>query len=413
MFLHDAIFNKRTTEPLWFKTIKALIALIATLSMIFYFTQLNRIRRNYNSYFDTIEFDKGKLGLNLDICLVKMNVSRVYNNDVFIDFSGNHPFEPFSLNNENVTSFCENIITNFDNPFNTTWITVSDIFNHLKDDKLTHSQDDKQIKYMIELRFKKVQLTTGDFGYNTDNSISFKEHSSIYVNFGSITQYILDVGLERHTIPFFDSFSDSKELVPNAVVNYRRNLSFKLDNTNTTLIGINANQPMLMTVFESNGFLQKSSSIVSKMGGFYTAVVGIFVLFFGDQRVSPWGLAQTCLFSCTPCRRSLKEKLARKYVSSAGIPFSEKVKDKPENSSLEARVQILETLLKEYYLNTALLDKVKQVIVRHPKYKKEYEELTRALLEQDDDVTIHEGESSDQALSFKIHGKVTYHKVTL
>ncbi|CAG8561751.1 5806_t:CDS:2 [Ambispora gerdemannii] len=330
-----------------------------------------------------------------------MNFSRIYDIDTFIRFSGDYPLEK-------VTSFCENVLTDFNNPFNTTWITVSD-------DKLTQSKDNELIKYMIEIIFKKVNLTS-DYGYN--NSISFKEHSSIYVSFGSITQYILDLGLELYTVPFFDSFDTSKEIssVPNAVVNYRQSLSSKLDNTNAnnTLIGLNllnANQPMLMTILESNGFLQKTSSIVSKIGGFYTVVVGIFVFFFGDQRISPWGLAQIFLFSCTPCRRSLKEKLAWKYVSSAGIPFSEKVKDKPENSSLEARVQILETLLKEYYLNTELLDKVRQVIIRHPKYKKEYEELTRAWLVQEDDDNIHEDESSDQAPSFKIHGEATYRKV--
>ncbi|CAB4405094.1 unnamed protein product [Rhizophagus irregularis] len=49
------------------------------------------------------------------------------------------------------------------------------------------------------------------------------------------------------------------------------------------------------------------------------------------------------------CRRSLIKNAAKKYVSTAGIPFVEKVSEMPASGNLEDRVQIIETLLKEYY----------------------------------------------------------------
>ena len=84
-----------------------------------------------------------------------------------------------------------------------------------------------------------------------------------------------------------------------------------------------------------------------------------------------------------PCRRSLKKNFARKYISSAGIPLVEKVNKRPEGSSLEERVQILETLLRDYYIDDYYLKKVNNVRINHKKFLKKYEEL----YEQDDENT--------------------------
>ncbi|RGB42867.1 hypothetical protein C1646_750421 [Rhizophagus diaphanus] len=119
------------------------------------------------------------------------------------------------------------------------------------------------------------------------------------------------------------------------------------------------------------------TDLISNLGGFYGAIAGIFILFFGMQRHEPWGLAQKYLFSCTHCRKSLKRNFAKKYVSSAGIPLVEKVNKRPEKSSLEERVQILETLLRDYYLDDYYLKKVKCVRINHKRFLKKYEEINR------------------------------------
>src|SRR3954452_2983402 len=84
------------------------------------------------------------------------------------------------------------------------------------------------------------------------------------------------------------------------------------------------------------------------------------------------GLAQKYIFSCIPCRKSFMGNFARKYVSSAGIPLVEKVNKRPEGSSLEERVQILETLLRDYYLDDYCLNKVKHIRTQHKKLLKQY-----------------------------------------
>ena len=81
-------------------------------------------------------------------------------------------------------------------------------------------------------------------------------------------------------------------------------------------------------------------------------------------------MAQKYLLSCIPCKRSFTRKFARKYVSSAGIPLVEKVDKRPKESSLEERVQILETLLQDYYLDDYLLKEVKIAKIEHKKYDK-------------------------------------------
>ena len=82
-------------------------------------------------------------------------------------------------------------------------------------------------------------------------------------------------------------------------------------------------------------------------------------------------MAQKYLFSYIPCKKSFARKFARKYVSSAGLPLVEKVNkrlNKNEESSLEERVQILETLLQDYYLDDFLLKEVKIAKIERKRY---------------------------------------------
>ena len=53
---------------------------------------------------------------------------------------------------------------------------------------------------------------------------------------------------------------------------------------------------------------------------------------------------------------------ARKYVSFAGIPLAERVDERHRESSIEHRVQILETLLREYYLDDYYLKRVNEIL---------------------------------------------------
>ncbi|PKY39553.1 hypothetical protein RhiirA4_525989 [Rhizophagus irregularis] len=116
-------------------------------------------------------------------------------------------------------------------------------------------------------------------------------------------------------------------------------------------------------------------SLVSNLGGFYGFIVTVYIALFGMSKVEPWGILQKIIFRCWNCRRSFKQHLADKYVSSAGIPFGENVSDRPEGTSLEDRLQILEYLLKDYYLDTYYLDKLKLTKMLYHKKAGRYSEL--------------------------------------
>ncbi|RIA80948.1 hypothetical protein C1645_744872 [Glomus cerebriforme] len=124
----------------------------------------------------------------------------------------------------------------------------------------------------------------------------------------------------------------------------------------------------------------REASTIIKFDNFdnSTLNIRIFYLLFGMQKHEPWGLVQKYFLSCMPCKsfeRHFAKKFAKRYVSSAGIPLVEKVNKRPEGSSLETRVQILETLLRDYYLDDFYLEKVKNIIINHNKFLARYNEM--------------------------------------
>ncbi|GBB92589.1 hypothetical protein RclHR1_20280003 [Rhizophagus clarus] len=93
-------------------------------------------------------------------------------------------------------------------------------------------------------------------------------------------------------------------------------------------------------------------SIISSIGGFFSALSGIFVFLFGAPKIAPWGFFQKRVFNCLCIgyQRKLIKKLRTKYEP---IPF---ISGRTKNVSLEERVQNIENILKEYYLDTNFLN---------------------------------------------------------
>ncbi|CAI2181971.1 7172_t:CDS:2, partial [Funneliformis geosporum] len=116
---------------------------------------------------------------------------------------------------------------------------------------------------------------------------------------------------------------------------------------------------------EMENYEYQPISIVSRLGGFYGAVVAFYIFLFGMSKVEPWGIFQKVVFRCWPCRRSFKKHLATRYVSAAGIPLGENINDRPVGTSLDDRIQILEQLLKDYYLDSYYLDVLKLTKMRY------------------------------------------------
>ncbi|GES90726.1 hypothetical protein GLOIN_2v1475678 [Rhizophagus clarus] len=118
------------------------------------------------------------------------------------------------------------------------------------------------------------------------------------------------------------------------------------------------------------------TDLLADLGGFYNAVLGTFILLFGTQKLEPW--------------KSLMKNIAKRYVSSAGIPLVEKVNERPVNFSLEERVQILETLLKDYYLDDYYLEKIRKVKIKHRRLLEKYNNMELAEQKNNDENSEHE-----------------------
>ncbi|CAB4418343.1 unnamed protein product [Rhizophagus irregularis] len=119
---------------------------------------------------------------------------------------------------------------------------------------------------------------------------------------------------------------------------------------------LNATTLVLMPTSMDINYQEESyydlSSIISNVGGFFSSLSGFYVLLFGATKLAPWGFLQTYVFSClcTRYQRKLIRKLQIKYEP---IPF---VSGRTKNITLEERVQSIENILKEYYLDTDFLN---------------------------------------------------------
>ncbi|CAB4479280.1 hypothetical protein RhiirA5_423563 [Rhizophagus irregularis] len=93
-------------------------------------------------------------------------------------------------------------------------------------------------------------------------------------------------------------------------------------------------------------------TIISSIGGFFSSLSGIFVFLFGASKLAPWGFLQIHVFNClcTKYQRKFVRKLKNNYEP---IPF---VSGRTKNFTLEERVQSIENMLQEYYLDTDFLN---------------------------------------------------------
>ncbi|GBC03843.1 hypothetical protein RclHR1_05360003 [Rhizophagus clarus] len=123
---------------------------------------------------------------------------------------------------------------------------------------------------------------------------------------------------------------------------------------------------------------QTVNKFVSSLGGFYSAISGVFFILFGASRLSPWGICQKWL-CCWSYRRSFKRKLASRYVSRAGIPLAEDPRKLPPGAELRDRVAVLEHLLKEYYIDAYFLEKLKTTRKRYLDLRNNNREIVKIL----------------------------------
>ncbi|PKY50512.1 hypothetical protein RhiirA4_530543 [Rhizophagus irregularis] len=149
---------------------------------------------------------------------------------------------------------------------------------------------------------------------------------------------------------------------------------------------------------EEETFQYSIGLLISSLGGFYGAIYGVYVLLFGPGRISPWGLTQNYM-CCWDIRREYERKLAKRYVSRAKIPLVDSFPSFPNNENADendkvlykdvdkndtkkrieileittkGRIERLEAMLEEFYLDASYFKTLKGVIKANESYKHDY-----------------------------------------
>ncbi|CAG8517595.1 hypothetical protein C2G38_2307406 [Gigaspora rosea] len=125
--------------------------------------------------------------------------------------------------------------------------------------------------------------------------------------------------------------------------------------------------------YEEEKYLSTFGSTISNIGGFYGAISSISIFLFGASRLSPWGLCQTC-----PCwrsfRQSIKKHFAKRFISKAGILLIDDPRKLPDGATIEDRIAILESLLREHYLDTSFIEDINNSRNRYLENNRSYKE---------------------------------------
>nr|CAG8509896.1 10786_t:CDS:2 [Entrophospora candida] len=139
--------------------------------------------------------------------------------------------------------------------------------------------------------------------------------------------------------------------------------------------------------YETESYERTLGGAIANLGGFYVALNSIYVLLFGMPKLSP----------------CLKTKLAKRYVSSSGIILSQKVLNRRNGATLEDRVQMLETMLQDYYLDNYQWEAIFSTMIYDPThvFKKLRNNLSKSHTGQDGvyDYTSHHATAKSSRLT--------------
>ncbi|CAG8596138.1 15054_t:CDS:2 [Funneliformis mosseae] len=403
MFLIESFRDYRTTEPIWFRYLRGLFAIVFTTILIVY--SINKVYE-VNIYIPTnpIIFTYPQLheiDFNISICTGISNVMT----DIELEIT---EFAKITNN----TSQCQtvhrdDVSYHSDRNF---WFNITTAPSKNNDIKNDTQQESKYRlnpyefsipsgipDNMLLLCLESIELQTYNpqsllkiYRYNLTELIRYKfDIYQLESNY-----FLLNLG-QASIITF-------KPMIANDILELMPRLEQIPMSLKPNELRIGFEFPSYFLRFKESGY--EYTDLIADVGGFYGAIAGkyrIFYLLFGMQKLEPWGLVQKYLLSYIPFRQSFTRKFAKRYVTYVGLPIVEKIELKGESPSLSAdpkpsvennspflttsgneiqsdqthlkdvvqisekleylkdRVQMLEILLKDYYLDDYLLKKVK------------------------------------------------------
>nr|CAG8575362.1 11994_t:CDS:2 [Entrophospora candida] len=243
----------------------------------------------------------------------------------------------------------------------------------------THYISDQQL-YVI---FKNAKIQISAKGYsNCTNKVD--SDSVIIFKPKDVSNIMIFPKIERSYIYDYwnlGSYNDT------CYLNYAIKSLPKLNNEGNIQFGISVfNQLTYETKISEYTF----ENAIANLGGFYVALNSMYILLFGMPKLSPWyELFNHILNDALPNSsglmfvhsQGLKAKLAKRYVTSSGIVLAQRVSNRRNNATLENRVQMLETMLQDYYLDnyqfeaSFLMMHLRRMDLKYDKFQCEYDEM--------------------------------------
>ncbi|CAJ0635386.1 4705_t:CDS:2 [Entrophospora sp. SA101] len=265
---------------------------------------------------------------------------------------------------------------------NTSFESYDDFFRREEDFNpyvSTHYISDQQL-YVI---FKNVNIS--DFSKPYTNCVNkIISDSVIIFKPKDVSSIMIFPKIERHYISNHWGFRSYEET---CYLNYAIKSLPKLNNEGNIQFSVNVfNQLTYETEINEYTF----GNAIANLGGFYVALNSMYVLLFGMPKLSPWyELFNRTLNDALPNSSSLifvhsqglKAKLAKRYVTSSGIVLAQRVSNRRNNATLENRVQMLETMLQDYYLDnyqfeaSFLMMHLRRMDLKYDKLQCEYDEM--------------------------------------
>ncbi|CAB5100796.1 unnamed protein product [Rhizophagus irregularis] len=314
--------NKRLTEPYSFIFLKKLFSFSLIIMLIFY--TCYQFSQFYNSIFKSnliiskLNFDSNKTNITIAICGSNVNCSYKY---AYSDSKYNDP-KNCEVANEPPIEYTYDFSGCYRYSFTHGYKEIAILSPNITSIYLDGLETDKYYPPDVKL-----------------NLIHYSKEQTTVI-------YYSPTIIKRISNRFAYGLADGegKEYV---------NFNIHTDTSDSTLNGTTfILSPPSEDIYYQEVTFYDLGLIISNIGGFFSSLSGIYVFLFGASKLAPWGFLQTSLFNClcTGYRREFVRKLKNRYET---IPF---VSGRIKNVTLEERIQSIEKLLEEYYLNTDFLN---------------------------------------------------------
>jgi len=121
--------------------------------------------------------------------------------------------------------------------------------------------------------------------------------------------------------------------------------------------------PMAIMLLQPSSYIQKSSieqrshtvlQALGLLGGLYGCVAGIYIIFFGQRNLNPFGFVQRYFF-----RKSVNERMST-FRNNSGLPLVNNNGLDLDPEQIAERVRNLEGLLAEYFIDTGYLEQLRK-----------------------------------------------------